>query len=153
MRVLAVDPGGTTGFCYAKVEGEALVDWEAWHEPWESAGNAMNWWLSGAGTQAAVDVLVMEDFYITAHTSKKSQDGKVSIELIGVGRYLASAYRKDFKLQAPSAAKTFCDDKKLRAMDMWTKGLDHPRDATRHLVLYVCEQRLIDLRALRARLD
>ena len=100
-----------------------------------------------------VDVLICEDFFITQHTAKKSQDGKVSIELIGVSRFLSTCYRIPFVIQPPSDAKHFADDRKLKAMGMWTKGLDHPRDATRHMLLYLAKNGLIDLNQLRADLD
>ena len=47
----------------------------------------------------------------------------------------------------------FATDAKLRALGMWTKGVDHPRDATRHLILFLCTERIIDLVKLRRALD
>lgn len=157
MRILTVDPGGTTGFARCEVEDLEIVDWQAWHAPWQEAGMVMQSYFAGTAYgksphppwTIAIDALIMEDFFITAHTATKSQDGKVSIELIGVGRYLAECYHKPFVLQPPSDAKHFADNKKLKAMGMWTKGLDHPRDATRHILLYLAKNRLIDLQKLR----
>ena len=143
MRILAVDPGGNTGFAVW-----ADGDWHAWAQPWVEVGAVIQ-----AELEAGLDCLIMESFHITAQTARKSQDGLVSIELIGVGRYLSSCFGVPFVLQSPGEAKSFADDRKLKAWDFWTKGVDHPRDATRHLLLYLCGHRLIDVVALRRKLD
>lgn len=144
--VLAVDPGGTTGFCLWR----GTEDWKAWAEPEPRLAAAT---IHTRLAARDIDVLIMENFYITKFTAQKSQDGKVSIELIGVGWYLAPLYDVAFVLQPPSDAKHFATDAKLKAMGMWTKGVDHPRDATRHALLYVARNNLIDLGALREALD
>lgn len=144
MRILAVDPGGNTGFAEWE-DGE----WRAWYEPAEEAAATIHRILA-----EKPDVCVCESFHIGVNTGKMGGSGPlVAIELIGVGRYLARVYGVEFVTQSPSEAKTFCTDDKLKALDMWTKGVDHPRDATRHLVTFLAARRLIDLRALRRKLD
>ena len=145
MRVLAVDPGSATGFAEWR-DGQ----FRAWWEPWEDACATVHRELA----TGRVDRVVIESFHISTQTGKKSTVGSLqAIELIGVTRYLARVYDVEFTMQAPSEAKMFATDAKLKAMDMWTKGVDHPRDATRHLVLYLCNKRLIDLVKLRQLLD
>lgn len=143
MKVLAVDPGGTTGFATWE---DGL--WRAWAEPWEESCATIH-------RELATDVTrcVCESFHISTQTARKSTAGSLqAIELIGIARYMARVYDVEFRLQSPSEAKMFATDAKLRALGMWTKGVDHPRDATRHLVLYLCNARLIDLGELRRRL-
>jgi hypothetical protein len=144
LRVLAVDPGGTTGLAQWH-DGE----WYAWAEPWEESCATVHAKLHGDD----LDWLVMESFHISTQTGKKSTKGSLqAIELIGIGRYLARVYGVGFDTQTPSEAKMYGTDAKLRAMGWWSKGLDHPRDASRHLLTFLCEHRLIDVVDLRRKL-
>lgn len=146
--MLAVDPGGTTGFAYGETDGHELIDWRAWHTPWGDAPAVIEEYVHKR-VGASVDVLVMESFHISVNTAKKgTKEALETIELIGVGRYIARRHSVRFKTQTPSEAKMFATNDKLRALGMWTRGLDHPRDATRHLLLFVCTERAIDLRKL-----
>jgi hypothetical protein len=137
--VLAVDPGGTTG----------LAMWEdgtfrAWHEPRLDAMRTVDILCGGR-----LDLMVFESFHLSQQTLKKSErDALDVIEFIGVGRFLAGEYHVAFETQSPSEAKAFTTDAKLKALGWWTKGLDHPRDATRHLVLALAKRRLLDLSLL-----
>lgn len=149
MHVLAVDPGGNTGLAEWWDDGT----WRAWAEPAHEAMRTVHRQLTVTEGVNHLDALIFESFIITAATAKKSQDGLVSIEFIGVGRYLAAVYGVPFVTQTPSEAKTFVTDEKLKAMDMWTRGVDHPRDATRHLMLWLCTNGHMDLRDLRHKLD
>jgi hypothetical protein len=144
MRVFAVDPGGSTGFAEWN-DGK----FRAWWEPWEEACVTVHRELA-----TDVDHCCCESFHISAQTARKSTAGSLqAIELIGVSRYLARVYDVNFTTQSPSEAKMFSTDSKLRALGMYTKGVDHPRDATRHLVLFLCNHRIIDLSDLRRKLD
>lgn len=144
MHVLAVDPGGNTGLATWK-DGR----WTAWAEPAEQALITVHNELHAG----ELDQLISESFIISTATAKKSQDGLVSIEMIGVMRYLARVYGVKFETQTPSDAKSFATDEKLKAWEWWTRGVDHPRDASRHLMTWLCKQGYIDLTELRHRLD
>jgi hypothetical protein len=139
VRILAVDPGGNTGLARW-----ADGNWEAWFEDAQTAASQVH-----AELVAGLDALVFESFRISAQTAKKTQTGSLeAIELIGIGRYLARQYGTRFVLQSPAEAKIFATDEKLKALGMWTKGVDHPRDATRHLLLFLAKERLFDVKKL-----
>ena len=140
MNILCVDPGGTTGLAWWRRE-----TFRAWHLPLLDAQDNMAEWLDIEHW----DLVVFESFHISARTLKVSErDSLDAIEFIGVGRYLCRLHGVPFETQTPAEAKQFATDAKLRAMHWWTKGLDHPRDATRHLLLALAKRRLIDLRQL-----
>lgn len=126
MRVLAVDPGLRSG----------MATWYdgAWAAHTEDPMPCLDW----ADIQIndhGVDLVVCESYKVTMETAKKSQQ-LWSLELIGALRWMCHASRTKFELQAPSAAKNFVPDARLRQMEMWTPGKeDHARDATRHLIL------------------
>jgi hypothetical protein len=101
------------------------------------------------GTAGNVEV-VFESYTVTSQTAQKSQQ-HWSLELIGVGRWLARKHFVKFvePLQSPAEAKRFCPDARLRAMNLWVPGgPDHERDALRHLVLRLAKHRLIDVPSL-----
>lgn len=143
MNVLAVDPGKMTGLA-RWIDGE----WSAKAEPYDEAMSSVHACLAGG----VFELCVFEDFVITGRTLQTGGDWKrgKELEFIGVGRYLAARYGVPFETQTPSDAKSFATDSKLRAMGWWTRGVDHPRDASRHLLLALVRHRAIDLAALAA---
>lgn len=140
MKVLAVDPGGSTGMALYQGNGEMIEHYEAWAEPEPMraitvARNAMR------GGDA--DVIVCESFTIGAGTLKKSRAGtSVTIEMIGALRWLTHFTGKAFVLQPPADAVRFSSDEKLKRLGWWSYN-DHARSATRHLVLYLARSGLL----------
>jgi hypothetical protein len=129
--ILAVDPGVTTG--WALYGGDKLQG---------SGESPIDPFLDMACQHIKngfVKVVVCEDFIITTHTGRKSQDGRYNFEEIGVLRRECRLVRIPFELQMPSRALKFVDDAKLRRLDWYVKG-GHARDAVRHLVLYLHER-------------
>jgi hypothetical protein len=144
MNVLAVDPGRTTGLA-TWIEGGHC----AWAESFDHAQRTVHGYVSGYGGDH-IDLVVFEDFIISANTLKKSRAGsKEAIEFIGVGRYLSRCYGIEFITQPPSDAFSFSTREKLRALGWKTPGPgDHSRSASQHLLLALVNRRLIDLAAL-----
>lgn len=147
MRVLAVDPGGTTGLAtwFANEPLYPTPVWNAWATPIDDAMIEVHNMLSDEG----IDLCIFESFHISSNTLKKGRDGPMdAIEFIGVGRYLARILEVEFITQSPSEAKSFATDQKLKQYGWWVPGVDHPRDASRHLMLALAKRRLIDLKDL-----
>lgn len=146
MRTLAQDPGGHTGFA-------EYVSETGFHRAWYlKAGEAMAW-LGRELAENPPDEVVSESIRINAQTHKKSQDVLISVEQIGIARYLCHAHGIPFVTQTPTEAKRFASDDKLRAYGWWTKGpTDHPRDASRHLMTRVCKTDAAFAEALAGRL-
>lgn len=139
VRVLALDPGGRTGVALWD-SGQFWSTHLGTYEAWSFVDAQLN--------QHHFDLVVSEDFTITAGTAKKSQDGKKSIESIGVFRFLCAKHTTLFETQLPSEAKNFTTDARLRHLSMWYKGSDHPRDAARHLVFALSNHGWIDKQSL-----
>lgn len=133
MKVLAIDPGLTTGI--ATWEDGEFTSLSMTIEQFYNLAHKMIDWA---------DVVVFESYTITLQTLKKSRGENWSLELIGIIRYLADRYEKPILPQAPSDAMGFASNKKLRALDWYTPGPDHPNDAARHLLLYLDKRKLID---------
>lgn len=138
MRVLAIDPGGTSGFAlYQTVPAKHFESWavEGQMPAVERARMEMS---------KRVDILVVEEFKITAATGRKTRGGSnTAIEIIGALRWIAHARNIPFVIQTPSDALSFMTDAKLKRLGLYTPGPDHARDATRHLVLYLVREGLL----------
>lgn len=140
MRILAFDPGGTTGVAYFDtdsvfVEYKDYIDRfylgankEYHHEELLQYLMAMN-----------PDVVVTERF--DYRKSQKHAD-LISVEYIGVMRLFCRKYRVPFIEQKQlKGHKGLWTDDKLKAMGLWISGelYNHAMDATRQLLYYMTE--------------
>ena len=165
MRVMAIDPGITTG-------------WAVGDAPFFNDGN----WVFGAGEVAALevgrrigvgpketaesvnrgmlyaserlavdvlagmvedyapDVLVVEDFVVYEHkaTSVSTQAGALAPVRIGAMlAYVAAECGCEIEYQMASMGKTTVTNERLKRWGLWQVGKPHARDAIRHLVTYL----------------
>lgn len=134
MTVVALDPGKETGVAYVGAPADLGSHCAFGAPSWKAVE-----WVHATLERGFTDLVVCESIRITAATAKKSQDVLISVEQIGAVRYLCHLYGTDFKLQDPSEGKGFGTDRKLRALGWWTRGNDHARDASRHLLTAICD--------------
>lgn len=135
MKILAIDPGGTTGLAWYNFHGYDFYD--------TRPGTAMPRGFGPAAVQIDMliaqfdpDLIVVEKFTINASTIQKSREGSnLAIELVGVTRFLAKQSGKPLEEQSPADAKNFVTDEKLRRIGWYVAGPDHARDALRHVLL------------------
>lgn len=134
-RLLAVDPGGTTGL--------ASVGWYDNGDPCDFTSNEKpkpyEAWLQGLEgviLQVPPDAIVCERFTITSQTLTKAREYD-ALYIIGTLKYLCAREGITFALQSPSDAKRFCSDDRLKKIGWWksTAG-GHANDAARHAFLY-----------------
>lgn len=151
MIILALDPGGTTG--WAKCTLEEVPD------SIDAAGNlhvkrrgVFSWGQMGPHShhlelQALLETamsetqelhLVTESFQFRQFDGNRTGVVLVSVEYIGVARLFALQHpdRVLFTQQTPAEAKGFVTDVKIKKLDLWTPGLPHAMDAMRHLIYY-----------------
>lgn len=144
--IFACDPGLRTGWA-SWVDGAVQ---SGITDPMET-GDVLEAFIEQTLAWGAKPVeIVFESYTVTSQTAQKSQQ-HWSLELIGVGRWLARKHFVKFvePLQSPADAKRFCPDARLRAMNLWVPGgPDHERDARRHLVLRLAKHRMIDVPSL-----
>ena len=151
MRVLAADPGGTTGWAYY-ADGAVT----AGQDEFASFTDIVDGWCSVHSTdpkrKGVPDVIVAERFLITPQTAKLSQQS-TALEIIGFLRYVAHREGIPFVLQTPADAKRFAQvgsDKDARLERVgWLKKPkaqnDHANDALRHLLLYTVKNKIIEV--------
>ncbi len=135
MRVIAVDPGETTGVAqFDDLAGVETVD--AWHvegqmDAVEFVRDRMGW--------GPLNVLVVEEFRISSGTARKTRGGSnTAIEIIGALRWIAHARGVPFVLQSPSDVMGFMTNDKLKRIGFYVPN-EHARDAVRHLAYYLVQ--------------
>lgn len=142
MRIIGIDPGETTGIAiynddvwqYHQLEGEHFEDLE---------------WLLKVERP---DVVVCESF------QKRNNPGANTKPLLYIGAIngYCLTYNIELVFQTPSQGKAFWTNNKLKACGLYTAGLKHAMDATRHVLLYLLNtktlpQKYLDL--LKSQID
>lgn len=141
MRIIAVDPGGTTGIARYDMDEELGVPvFTSFELPTMAALDAVRQTLE----TVKVDLLVCELFIIGTGTTRKTRAGSyAAIHSVGALMYLAHWYGVPFDGQAPTE-KEFADNAKLAKLG-WrrpSKG-GHADDAARHLLVAAVKNRVI----------
>lgn len=146
--VLAVDPGKMTGYAWHHIGGDPLVR--------EGDFSAFLWaadkLLDLRRDRVAV---VCEAYQITERTARLGSQGGLgdphrhfSLEIIGALRFLCEKHGATFApLQTARDAKSVVSNDLLKRFGWYTVGMDHGRDATRHLVLWLAKTGRLDLGA------
>lgn len=137
--IIALDPGLTTGMAF-KAPGQepTTVQVVGRFEVYAWITEAIKAEVEFQGRPRPI--IVVERFTINANTAGKSQQLD-PLYIIGTVEYLALRNGCPFHLQAPSQAKSFATDAKLKAAGWWVPGQDHARDALRHLMVFLCTHR------------
>jgi len=149
LKVIGLDPGGTTGYCIVWVPRECIYDprntqpeilevrtGEFGGDEVEQARSISGLCRSTQGLDYMVGpALVIEDWDIE-HTNRTSDPEMLSpVRITAMLRY--AKMRKELLdsrivMQKRKLAKETFTDERLHAAHMYTKGSDHIRDATRH---------------------
>lgn len=122
-RILAIDPGLATG----------IAKWwdgfESWIDPHPAVETTLTRLIP------FMEAVACETFTITARTMTLTRQNE-PLELIGVVRYLCRRADVPLFMQAPSDAKTFVPNLRLKHVGWYKPGAGHDNDAARHLLLY-----------------
>lgn len=141
MRVMAIDPGPSTGIALWDTDDEL---------PWATTlqrHEAEDFIVEKIAKQA-VHLVICEEFVITAGTAKKGRMGSESIEMIGVVKYFCRECDVELKFGRPSDAMKFATNEKLKRIGWYQTGPEHARDALRHLLTWAALNRKVDVKKL-----
>lgn len=154
VAVIAIDPGGTTGWSLMVLPPEALSDPDERilanivqhkhgevsslqgksgdYEEGESIAVDDLWTLIEAWPEAAV---VIEDFILNVR--RRDRDLLSPVRITSKITFLLWKNRRTWTKQSPSDAKNTCSDERLKKWGMYQRhgGLEHARDADRHALL------------------
>jgi hypothetical protein len=140
-RILAIDPGKTTGWAFAEVM-PFTDDVEFQSAECNFIDMCQFIQLTTVGNHHhhadPLDLhIVSEAFLITINTAKNTQ-APWSLEMMGVARYFARVYcDDDLHVVHQSAAKRFASNERLKAMDWYKPGKGHANDAARILMTFM----------------
>lgn len=174
--VIAIDPGGTSGWSLISVHPEALTEpkadmfeniFEHKHGQVDcgshrgNLGTSLHDGISTEGEFSGVydltelirmwpsAAVVIEDFNLRQMRMDRELLSPVRItSAIGHQMWLDG---RDYHVQQPSDAKNVCSDNRLRKWRMYDKsgGMQHARDADRHAILFLRKAKMQkDFRAL-----
>lgn len=137
MRVLALDPGGTTGWAFA--------DTDTGFVEFGEVGNGLFGIMPLVIMSHDLDNLVVESFTITAHTAKIARSND-ALYIIGTTWWHCKQNDIAFTLQKPADRK-FATPEKFKRLG-WNPTGDHATQAAKHLLLFLFRQGLIEPEAL-----
>lgn len=160
--VLAIDPGGTTGWCVIQVHPAALVD-DRYSILGNITHNASGEVAGGEGRQVFEllnmarewpdAAIVVEDFVLRMF--QQSRDLLAPVRITAALKWalycgLVAGDKSPNKLvtfpdrpirpvftQSPEEAKSTCSDERLKSWHLHAASSDHARDARRHALLFL----------------
>lgn len=125
MKIVALDPGGTTGWC-------ELEDGYFSHAQLGPKPHHLELWNRLLATEPSVVVCETFKYY-----PGQTHTVLVSVEYIGVAHLYCQVSGAPLVFQSPSQAKKFWTNDKLKSLGLFIPGKVHSMDATRHLLYYV----------------
>jgi hypothetical protein len=151
LTILALDPGGTTGWSsFQADEYPNIVDVDESLLPITDGEIYENeLWKKGhlQGDHAVeLDMLLglhRTEKYIVVCESFVPRPGKIGAQLdvaqqyIGQVKLFCEKEGVPLKMQMPGQVKPFVKDETIKKLRMWSPGWKHAMDATRHLLFYM----------------
>jgi hypothetical protein len=125
VRVLAIDPGRCSGYCYA-----AFQKGELYFVPFQMVDDVEDLW--NRIRKFDPKHIVCEDFEFRGG-ARKGLD-LFPVQLIGVVRLWHATHSTSLTLQKASVGKSYYSDATLKQLDLYQRGNEHGRDASRHLL-------------------
>jgi hypothetical protein len=127
LRVIAIDPGVQTGYCYASIDNGRLF-----YYPFQTVDDVDECWKRLENFQPRF--IVIEDFEFR----RGKQAGGLNlfpVQLIGVARlYALTMGNCATFIQKASQGKSYYTDRVLKEMGLYKRGIPHGLDASRHLL-------------------
>ena len=125
MRILALDPGRTTGAAYFPDDDTFHVDQRQFDYSHKTLYNYLR--------LVNPDIIVCESFTY----QRRDKVDLSPVEMIGVTKLYCERNSTPYREQSPAQAKKFWDDKKVRTCGLWLPGHPHAIDAARHLLYFM----------------
>jgi hypothetical protein len=141
-RVLAVDPGGTTGAALGVINDKTAKVSAFQMTPLDFCV----WAHRFVSENADGLVIVIERFTITQRTVQSARQYD-ALEITGVLKYLAHIYDVETRIQQPADVMRLFSDDKLKALQYYEKGKPHANDALRHLCYTMARLKWISVKA------
>lgn len=127
MKVVALDPGRTTGYAMGDISEDGHMIIATGQHKWSQRDlhNNLEWYQP--------DYIVYETF---EYRRKKDRADLYPRELIGVIELYADVENIRTHTQSPSSAMTYFTDTRLKEDGVYKPGKPHANDAARHLLYW-----------------
>jgi hypothetical protein len=127
MRVIAIDPGGVTGYCYARIENGCIE-----YAPFQMQDDVEDLW--DRLYKFSPDHTIIEDFEFRGG-ARRGLD-LFPVQLIGVTYLYHNKFNPRARLHIQKAAtgKAYYTDAVLKRNGLYVRGCAHGMDASRHLL-------------------
>ena len=130
IKVIAIDPGVETGFCYAKISDDGRMA----YYPFQSVDDVDDLWRRL--DEFKPRHLIIEDFeFRGGNWAKKTGLNLFPVQAIGVARlYGLTQGQVAVHIQKAAQGKSYYTDAVLKRIDCYVRARPHAMDATRHLL-------------------
>jgi hypothetical protein len=129
MKVLSIDPGMMTGYCYALLEKEQLL-----YYPFQVVDDVDDAWRRYKEFRPRY--IIIEDFEF--RRGKRSAGGLnlFPVQMIGVARLysMLAPHQCAAVVQKAAQGKAYYSNKVLQKTGLYKRGVPHAMDASRHLL-------------------
>lgn len=133
-RIIALDPGGTTGWALYDVDSDNNEKWTCGQIGPHEHHDELFSHLERLHVQSFT--VVCESFEFRQNAQRNNLN-LMSKEYIGIVKLFGQQRNVPVVFQTAGQAKPFVTDEKLKIMGHYTPGMKHARDAYRHLILYM----------------
>jgi hypothetical protein len=125
MKILAIDPGEMTGYCYGDIDKEKLR-----YTPFQAVDDVDDLWQRL--NRFDPKFIVIEDFEFR----KRARGGLnlFPVQFIGVARLWGQLNECRVFLQKAAQGKSYYTNEVLKKHGLYLRGMEHGMDASRHLL-------------------
>lgn len=136
-RILAFDPGETTGFCCMVTDKENLkIDLVGQIKTWPMEEAVKN--FTDIIVKMQPDKVVFESYQVYEWKAEDHSWSQIpTVQVIGCLQTILIQMSIPYTTQTAQVAKQFCNDDKLESWGYWFKGIRHARDAVRHACYFL----------------
>lgn len=143
--ILALDPGGTTGWSYVRFDDpEGPYEWRCGQIGPQEHHKQLFVFLE---TQQTDNYTIVTERFEYRNTSRPGLV-LMSREYIGVAKLFHADRGGNLIFQNASQAKGFVKDQRLKDLDLWYSSFKHAMDASRHLVYDIVMSKRVGTEAL-----
>ena len=130
MKIVTLDPGGTTGYCSVTVSSERLEHVKSGQIQGRNHHDELFRFL----TKEQPALIISESF----EYRNRSRAGLVLVskEYIGVTKLYTAQKEIYYHEQSPSQAKGFVTDAVIKNLGWWKTSNPHAMDAVRHMIYF-----------------
>jgi hypothetical protein len=127
MKIISIDPGVMTGYCYAELIGNKLE-----YYPFQMVDEVDDLWRRLK--EFKPDYAIIEDFEFRGGKRATSGLNLFSVQLIGVTRLYGELTNARVFIQKAAQGKSYYTDPVLKQIGLHKRGIPHAMDASRHLL-------------------